>query len=558
MTVSDTAANVVANLTGLESLNTKVTSIVLTDGGTPNLAITGTQYTNDLTVINKITSAYTMTVSAVTGVNATTVGGNSHVTSFTVSDTAANIGSQFAGLQTETTSGKLTAITITSGTLTTITYTQYTGGSATLALITNSSYNLSVTGVSIANSSTVLGGTHVASVAISDTAANVQSGIDGLEALGNDLTTIALTDGGTPTITITALQATNDKTAIEDITTAHHLTVSDTAANVVANLAGLQALGSNLTTIVLTDGGTPTLAITGAQYASDISSINKITSAYALTVSGVTASNAGTVGANSHVTSYAVVDTAANVANSGNLGNMESHVSTLASITLTDSGTPTLAVTGTEANSDASAIGKITSAYNETVTADVNTTESLTGTGTTNTISFSNATQGVTVNLSSGTATTVHSGSTFTYTLSGFENITGSTSADTLTAGSGGALLVGDGGADTYVLGTSGIDVARDTVAHLNGTTVQNFSVLDGIDLTNVTFGSGTTLGFVENGGNTAGALTVSDGAHTAVLTLLGQYTTASFQDVSDGGSGTLVAMASTTHLTAILAAAQG
>jgi hypothetical protein len=561
LTVSDTAANVVANLTGLEGLYTKITSIVLTDGGTPNLAITGAQYSSDLTAINKITSAYTLTVSAVTGANATTVGGNSHVTSFTVSDTAANIGTQFASLLTETTSGKLTAITITSGTLTTITYSQYTGGSATLALITNASYNLSVSGVSIANSSTMLAEPHVVSVNISDTAANVQASIDSLETLdaAGEITGIVLTDGGTPTITITAAQATSDKTAILDITSAHNLVVNDSIANVLANMAGLIALSSHLTTITLTDGGTPSFSLTGTQYAADSTTLLKITSPYTLTVSAATADEASTAGANSHVTSYAIVDTASNVV--ADLGSIESHTSTLSSITLTDSGTPTVSISGTVLNSDSAAIAKITSTYNETVKADANTTETLTGTGSDNTISFINEAQGVTANLSTGTATTVHSGTTNTYTLSDFMNITGSTLADTLTAGSSGGILTGDGatsGSDTYVLNASyGYDVAQDTAAHLNGSTIQNFSVLDGIDLTNVTNSGSTTLGFVENGGGTYGTLTVSDGSHTAALTLLGNYTTSSFQEVSDGGSGTLVAMASTTHLSSILAVAQ-
>jgi hypothetical protein len=274
--------------------------------------------------------------------------------------------------------------------------------------------------------------------------------------------------------------------------------------------------------------------LTAAQTA-DTAALGKIGSAYNITVSDTAA----------HVvTSIAALETQATGGK-------------LSSITLTDSGTPVLAVTGAQLNTDASAISKITGTYDETVTADANTTEALAGTGTTNTISFTSEAQGVTANLSTGTATTVHSGTTNTYTLSGFADITGSTHADTLTAGSSGALLIGDGGADTYVLNASGIDVAQDTATHLNGTTVSNFTVLDGIDATNIAFGGGTTLGFSEDGSNTFGTLTVSDGSHTAALTLLGQYTTASFQDVSDGGTGTLVAMASTTHLTAILAAAQ-
>lgn len=557
LTVSDTAANVVSNLAGLETLGTKLTTIVLTDGGTPNLAITGTQYTADITAINKITSAYTLTVSSVTGANVGTVAANTHVSSFTVSDTAANISTYIDTLQAQ--SAKITSINITNHTVPlTITETQLTNDATALGLI-SVSYSLSVSGVSIANSSTILGEPNVVEVGISDTAANISANIDALQTLEADgaLASITITGGGK--VGITATQATNDAAAINTITGSVNVTVTDTSANIVANLAALKTINAELSSIVLTDGGTPTLDITGAQYDTYITEINKISSAYSLSVSGVSADDAGTVGANSHTTSYAVVDTAANVANSSNLGSMELRDSTLSSITFTDSGTPVFSISGAEDTSDAPAIAKIASAYDETVTATANTTQTLTGTGSLNTISFSGEAQGVTANLSTGTATTVHSGTTNTYTLSGFENVTGSSSADTLTAGSSGSILTGDGGADTYVLNaSSGYDIAQDTAAHLNGTTIQNFSVLDGIDLTTIAYGGGTaTLGFTENGAGTQGTLTVSDGTHTAMLTLLGNYTTSSFQDVSDGGSGTLVAMASTTHLTAILAAAQ-
>ena len=66
-----------------------------------------------------------------------------------------------------------------------------------------------------------------------------------------------------------------------------------------------------------------------------------------------------------------------------------------------------LSVTGAQSISDSAAIAKIISSYKETVTADVNTTETLAGTGTLNTLSFSNATQGINANLASGSATTV-------------------------------------------------------------------------------------------------------------------------------------------------------
>ncbi len=134
----------------------------------------------------------------------------------------------------------------------------------------------------------------------------------------------------------------------------------------------------------------------------------------------------------------------------------------------------------------------------------------------------------------------------------------GSTSNDTLTGGSSNGYLFGNGGTDTYVLNGTAINAVKGNHTQLTGDTVQNFSTLDGIDLTNVVFGGGTTLGFSEDASNTFGTLTVSDGTRSASIILLGQYTAASFQKVSDGGTGTLVAAAGTSNLTAILAAAHG
>ena len=86
--------------------------------------------------------------------------------------------------------------------------------------------------------------------------------------------------------------------------------IADTAANVNAALDTLQGLGTKIVAIVLTDGGTPLLSITGTQFTADATTIAKITSAYSLSVSNVLAANVATVGANTHVTQIAVVDSA--------------------------------------------------------------------------------------------------------------------------------------------------------------------------------------------------------------------------------------------------------
>ena len=61
------------------------------------------------------------------------------------------------------------------------------------------------------------------------------------------------------------------------------------------------------------------------------------------------------------------------------------------------------------------------------------------------------------------------------------------------------------------------------------------------IDLRDIASGAGTTETFTEAGDHLSGTLTVTDGTHTANLTLLGRYSTGDFRLAFDGGTGTLV-----------------
>jgi hypothetical protein len=71
--------------------------------------------------------------------------------------------------------------------------------------------------------------------------------------------------------------------------------------------------------------------------------------------------------------------------------------------------------------------------------------------------------------------------------------------------------------------------------------TIASFRQGDFLDLADIAFGSGTTLGFSEAPSNMSGTLTVSDGTHTAHILLLGQYTAGQFTVANDGHGGTLI-----------------
>ncbi|QCJ85430.1 beta strand repeat-containing protein [Bradyrhizobium sp. WBAH23] len=115
-------------------------------------------------------------------------------------------------------------------------------------------------------------------------------------------------------------------------------------------------------------------------------------------------------------------------------------------------------------------------------------------------------------------------------------------------SGSGTALM--DGVATIEFGAASSAHVALDAAA--TGTivlhdsfdfsgVVSGFNEDDQLDLLDVAFGDGTTTSYVANQAGTGGILSVTDGVHTANISLLGQYDPASFQAEADKNMGTLI-----------------
>ena len=59
------------------------------------------------------------------------------------------------------------------------------------------------------------------------------------------------------------------------------------------------------------------------------------------------------------------------------------------------------------------------------------------------------------------------------------------------------------------------------------------------IDLIDISFASASLLGYTGN--VLSGVVSVGDGTHTALLTLIGNYSIASFHLANDGGGGTML-----------------
>ena len=342
VTVSDTSANIAANLNALNALGSKLGSITQSGSATA-LAITATQLASDTVALGKISNAYTLSVSNVFAEDAATVAGFDEVTALQVADTSANLAANLDALQGL---GKLTAIKVL-GTPSpmSITFDQLNGDSGALGKITNS-YSLAVRNVSAEDATTVAAQAHVAQVAVRDSSASIASYLSTLNALGNELTSI--TQYGTiSTLELTAAQLRANRPALGKIVNAYtlHVTdvtaasafsvasqrnvvslaVSDSSSNIALHLDELDNLGATLTDITQT-GTKSSLAVTAMQFLAASETLAKIDGGdYRVNVREVRAASVATITADSHVASVDVIDTADNVV--GNLSSLKDALS---------------------------------------------------------------------------------------------------------------------------------------------------------------------------------------------------------------------------------------
>ena len=394
--VVDSAQNVITNLDKLQSIASQITGIALNDASTPMLNLTNNQYTNDLTVLRTIDKPFKLVISNVSIANMASVLANSAsittaTSSIIVTDSAANIlaNLNLGLLQTEAKAGQLAGIVFTdSGTPNlALTAIQFATNSAALAQL-SSICQLTVSGVIMDNFATTLatpiGKGIISSMSVIGTAAKVFAGLDKLQANIAKISTITLTDTVTANITISGTQALADLAALKLITGNYHFsltsasvslvtalvgnsylgsfTLSDSASNIAANLDVLQSLITKISSITLTDSGSPTLTITASQLSNDSGVLKLLGSSYHLAVSGVSVANLNTVLANNHVVSVTLADGAANI--SANLDSLQAlHATQISGISLTDVGLPALAISAAQMVNDAQLISKLTGSY---------------------------------------------------------------------------------------------------------------------------------------------------------------------------------------------------
>jgi hypothetical protein len=230
-------------------------------------------------------------------------------------------------------------------------------------------------------------------LSVVDSAASVEADLDALQALaaGSRLTSVSLTDSPNATLTITAAQ-TADAGAIGAITSAYHLTVTgaltaaqavalsavdahltgavsvvDTAANVAANLTGLNAEAKfgSIASIALTDVSTPTISLTAADATADVNALGDITSAYHLNVTtalSVAQASGLPVGVSAHLSAFTVSDTLADIGTDLNALEVYAKAGTLTGIAVTDVG-QTITIPASQYAADIDAINLMSGSF---------------------------------------------------------------------------------------------------------------------------------------------------------------------------------------------------
>ena len=331
--VLDTSADVADEFDALND-DPQISSIAISDG-TPVLTLLAEQALSDTTALSKLKGALVVVSDTVGDVLAdeTQLDGDASVSAIAIQDTAANV---LANASTLTADPKIGSINV---------------------------YDTAANILSYAGALNAIPA--IASVSVADTAAAVSTDLDLLDT-DTQIATIALSGGAGITLTLTAAQATDDQSALDKIVGPYGIAVSDSATDITADYDALNADalfdGAPITSITFTDSDPVlTLTILQARFETDILSLVS-NPGFSVTVRD-TAGNFSTYGSgittvDPFVSAVDIVDTAADVAAS--LDALDSGLVT--SISLTDSGTPTLSLSAAQVIGDTSALGKITNA----------------------------------------------------------------------------------------------------------------------------------------------------------------------------------------------------
>lgn len=213
---------------------------------------------------------------------------------------------------------------------------------------------------------------------VADTVANIlyYAGFIG-EAFGSGgIQEIQFTDPGTVTLSANQIGILNSGGGSLVASISSKVAFQDSAFELTVWLDKIESLAvsGSLSTISLTDSGTPTLALSAAQFAKDVPALEKLITPYNLQISGALSAGNAVLFASHLQGALAIGDSAANV--SANFDMLESLAKSghISSIALTDSGVPALSITTEQVVRDAEALKDIAGSFSVVQIAPANST----------------------------------------------------------------------------------------------------------------------------------------------------------------------------------------
>ena len=271
--VSDTAANIQANLTNLENAvkspnGTAIAGIAVTDKG--SLTLTNTMMQADLDALKTLSGAYKLTVTniSVADALALTPPSKDATLAFVISDTAANVSAKWDKLEVLAKAKTLAGITVTdnASSLLSMTAAQLKADADVLPLLMGD-YKLSVVGVAVADLTKTLATKNVYAVTVVDAAATVLKSLSAIQTAvtAAKIQSVILTDAASPTMSISDALALT--TALPNLMIAPGVkfNIKDTASNIIAHARNdVGAIIANAGTITLSDATTPNLTLADA------------------------------------------------------------------------------------------------------------------------------------------------------------------------------------------------------------------------------------------------------------------------------------------------------
>jgi len=328
LSVTDTAAHLSSSWDALNDIGDKLTGVSQTGSGNIQLAVDDWLNGQDLRA--KFDSDPSVAVTGASVGQVDDLASDSAVQAISVSDSSEAISDSLSDLLSQS---KVTGLVLDDPSVAlTMSASDYQNAATLLGGVRNHQYTVDLSGVSATAAGTLASDTHVSSMEVTDTSANISSHFDALAAaanlgsitLSNEDGTLSLTSAqilghadtlGTITnsyqIAATGV-AVSDLPAVQSVAEVSSISIADSADNVSASFGDLVGLGGQLGSITLTDAS-PVLALSDSDWTNGASALGAIAGSYQVDVSDTTAGDAQTVAADAHVRNVGITDSTSNV-----------------------------------------------------------------------------------------------------------------------------------------------------------------------------------------------------------------------------------------------------